>query len=332
MRKVERAEDFAGALAGARREAAAAFGDDRVLLERYLAEPRHLEVQLLGDQHGHLVHLFERECSIQRRHQKIVEETPSMAVTPALRARMGAAAVGVAQAAGYRNAGTIEFLLDGTGDNATFYFLEMNTRLQVEHPVTEQVTGIDLVRAQIHVASGEPLPWRQEELSQRGHAIEVRVYAEDASRDDLPQAGPLLRYREPSGPGIRVDSGVVEGTEITPYYDPMLAKLIVWGETRAHSVARAREALRRFEILGLRTNIAFCAAILEHPEFVAGRIDTGFLGRELATLTAAEPLSPAVAAAAAVHAARGGASVAGPVSRVAATDPFDTLRGWRQSS
>ncbi len=189
------------AIAQARREAAAAFGDDTLYVERLLERPRHVEIQVMADAHGHVVHLFERECSIQRRHQKIVEETPSPALTPALRARMGEAAVRAARAAGYQNAGTVEFLLDGTGDEASFYFLEMNTRLQVEHPVTEQVTGVDLVRAQIAVASGEPLPWVQADLAQRGHAIEARIYAEDPAQDDLPQAGPLLLYREPVDAG-----------------------------------------------------------------------------------------------------------------------------------
>jgi acetyl/propionyl-CoA carboxylase alpha subunit len=238
--------------------------------------------------------------------------------------------VTAAQAVGYRNAGTVEFLLEGDGDDARFYFLEINTRLQVEHPITECVVGVDLVRAQLAVASGLPLPWRQQDLTQRGHALECRIYAEDPAQGFLPQAGPLLRYREPSGPGIRVDSGVVEGGAVSVYYDPMLAKLVTWGETRHDSIARALEALARYEILGVRTNLAFLSAILRHPAFVAGRIDTGFLGRELEALTAAPPLPPEMAAAAAWHAARGAtAAAAGPVARVPALDPFDTLRGWR---
>src|SRR5687768_17064915 len=211
MKAVRDERDLMPAIAQARREAQAAFGDGTLYVERLIEKPRHVEVQILADNHGHIVHLFERECSIQRRHQKVIEETPSTAVTPALRRRMGEAAVAVARMAGYRNAGTVEFLLDGTGDSASFYYLEMNTRLQVEHPVTEQVTGVDLVRAQILVAAGEPLPWPQESLSQRGHAIEARIYAEDPARGDLPQAGPLLLYRPPSMPGIRNDSGFGEG-------------------------------------------------------------------------------------------------------------------------
>jgi 3-methylcrotonyl-CoA carboxylase alpha subunit len=288
-------------------------------------------VQILADAHGRTVHLFERECSAQRRHQKVVEETPSPAVTAVVRARIGAAAVRAAETVGYRNAGTVEFLLEGEGDDARFYFLEINTRLQVEHPITECVVGVDLVQAQLAVASGAPLPWRQEDLTQRGHALECRIYAEDPAQGFLPQAGTLLRYREPSGPGIRMDSGVVEGGAVSVYYDPMLAKLVTWGETRADSVARALEALWRFEILGVRTNISFLQAILRHPDFIAGRIDTGFLGREIDALTAETGgLSPAVAAAAAFHASRGPAVHTGATHAAAGpADPFDTLRGWR---
>ena len=280
------------AIAQARREAMAAFGDDTLYVERLVARPRHVEIQIMADAHGQVVHLFERECSIQRRHQKIVEESPSVALTPTLRARMGESAVRVARAAGYRNAGTIEFLLEGTGDEATFYFLEMNTRLQVEHPVTECVTGVDLVRAQIAVAAGQPLPWSQADLTQRGHAIEVRIYAEDPARDDLPQAGPLLLYREPVMPGVRVDAGVAEGGEITVHYDPMIAKLIVSAETREAARQRALAALRSYTILGIRTNIAFLVALLEHPRFVSGELDTHFLEHEGASLRGSLQFEP----------------------------------------
>ena len=329
MKTVRHLDELPDALARARREAQAAFGNPRLYLERLVERPRHIEVQIFADTHGHTVHLFERECSAQRRHQKVVEETPSPAVTPAVRARIGAAAVRAAETVGYRNAGTVEFLLEGEGDDARFYFLEINTRLQVEHPITECVVGVDLVAAQLAVAGGAPLPWRQDELTQRGHAVECRVYAEDPAQGFLPQAGTLLRYREPSGPGIRVDSGVVEGGAVSVYYDPMLAKLITWGETRSASLARAREALSRFEILGVRTNLHFLRAVLDHPDFVAGQIDTGFLGRELETLTADSGLPPALAAAAAWHAAQGPSVTAGPATAAASTDPFDTLRGWR---
>ncbi len=332
MKTVRHLDELATALPQARREAQAAFGNPRLYLERLVERPRHIEVQIFADANGNTVHLFERECSAQRRHQKVVEETPSPAVTPAVRAKIGAAAVTAARTVGYRNAGTVEFLLEGDGDEARFYFLEINTRLQVEHPITECVVGVDLVRAQLAVAGGAPLPWRQEDLAQRGHAVECRIYAEDPAQGFLPQAGTLLRYREPHGPGIRVDSGVVEGGAVSVYYDPMLAKLITWGETRTESLARAREALSRFEILGVRTNLAFLMAILDHPDFIAGRIDTGFLGRELDALVA-DPggLPPAVAAAAAFHQSRGpaaGVTSAGAASTPAA-DPFDTLRGWR---
>src|SRR5688572_23847293 len=261
--KVVRDEGGLGpSIAQARREALAAFGDGTLYVERLIQNPRHIEFQILADAHGHVIHLFERECSIQRRHQKVIEETPSTAVTSAIRRRMGEAAVAVARAAGYRNAGTVEFLLDGTGDSASFYYLEMNTRLQVEHPVTEQVTGVDLVRAQILVAAGEPLPWPQESLSQRGHAIEARIYAEDPAQNDLPQAGPLLLYRPPVMPGVRVDAGVIEGSEITVHYDPMIAKLIATAETREAARQRALAALRSYPILGIRTNVAFLIALL----------------------------------------------------------------------
>ena len=285
MKTVRDETALAGSIEQARREAVAAFGDGTLYIERLIERPRHVEIQVLADDHGNVVHLFERECSIQRRHQKVAEETPSTALTPALRRRMGDAAVALARAAGYRNAGTVEFLLDpstalGAGPSTSFHFLEVNTRLQVEHPVTEQVTGVDLVRAQIAIARGERLPWTQEALSQRGHAIEARIYAEDPAQHDLPQAGSLLLYREPSMPGIRVDSGVVEGGEIGVHYDPLVAKLIATGETREAARRRAVEALRQFPILGIRTNIAFLIALLEHPRFVSGDIDTRFLDVE----------------------------------------------------
>jgi acetyl/propionyl-CoA carboxylase alpha subunit len=294
-------------------------------VERLVDRPRHVEIQIFADAHGQVVHLFERECSIQRRHQKVIEETPSPALTPALRARMGDAAVAIARTAGYRNAGTVEFLLEGTGEQARFYFLEMNTRLQVEHPITEQVTGVDLVQAQIAVASGLPLPWPQQSLSQRGHAIEARIYAEDAAHHDLPQAGPLLLYREPRMPGIRVDAGVVEGGEVTVHYDPMIAKLIATGETREQARRRLVAALRQFPILGVRTNVAFLINILEHPRFAAGDIDTGFLDREAETVRPrpASDLSPDVQAVAAAVRERGADLVR------SAPDPWTSLRGAR---
>ena len=321
------------AIAQARREAVGAFGDGTLYVERLIERPRHIEIQVLADHHGGIVHLFERECSLQRRHQKVIEEAPSPAVTPALRERMGQAAVALARAAGYRNAGTVEFLVEGAGDEARFYFLEMNTRLQVEHPVTEQTTGVDLVRAQIGIAAGEPLPWRQEELRQRGHAIEVRLYAEDSGRQDLPQAGRLLLYREPSMPGIRIDSGVTEGSEISVHYDPLLAKLIAWGETRDVARRRALAALGSYPILGVRTNGPFLQVLLEHPRVVSGQLDTGLLEAERETLLtrlAVEP--PADAIAVALQAGDGdwGQTGVRPGSDPGLTpDPWATLRGWR---
>ena len=334
MKDVRDQRTLMPAIDQARREAASAFGDGTLYVERLIERPRHVEIQILADHHGNVVHLFERECSIQRRHQKVVEESPSTAVTPALRARMGDAAVALARAADYRNAGTVEFLLEDTGDAASFYFLEVNTRLQVEHPVTEQVTGIDLVRAQIAVASGHTLPWTAGSLSQRGHAIEARVYAEDAARGDLPQAGPLLLYREPSMPGIRVDAGVAEGGEIGIHYDPMIAKLIATGDTRDSARRRAIEALRNYPILGIRTNVAFLIELLEHPRFVAGDLDTRFLDDEGAAIRARvsdvsippEARDVAAATRASTHPSTHDLSAE---ARRAKADPWDTLRGPR---
>jgi acetyl/propionyl-CoA carboxylase alpha subunit len=283
MKAVREESRLLPAIQQGRREALAAFGDGRLYVERLIDRPRHVEFQIIADTHGQVVHLFERECSLQRRHQKVIEETPSPVVTPALRTRMGGAAVAIATAAGYRNAGTIEFLLEGTGDSANFYFLEMNTRLQVEHPITEQVVGVDLVHAQLAVAAGWRLPWTQQQLSQRGHAIEARVYAEDAANHDLPQAGRLLLYREPRMPGIRIDSGVAEGGDVTVHYDPMIAKVIATAESREAARLRLMTALRQFPILGVRTNIPFLLNILRDNRFVTSDIDTGFLDRESAS-------------------------------------------------
>jgi 3-methylcrotonyl-CoA carboxylase alpha subunit len=274
MRTVSCAEDFPEQLAGARREALASFGDATVFLERLLLHPRHVEIQVLGDQYGNLIHLGERECSIQRRHQKIIEECPSPALTPQLRTQMGTAAVRIARAAGYTNAGTVEFMLDSDG---CFYFLEMNTRLQVEHPVTELVTGLDLVRHQLLVAAGEKLTLRQEEIRQRGHAIEIRLYAEDPEQNFLPSTGIIRQFSVPTGPGIRVDSGVAAGDEITQFYDPMIAKLIVYGEDRMAALARLRAAVQRTVVFGVTTNLPLLQAIAEHPAYREGATSTSFL-------------------------------------------------------
>ncbi len=285
MRRVDVESALDDAIASARREAGAAFGDSTLYVERRLTHPRHVEIQIFGDRHGHYMHLFERDCSVQRRHQKIIEESPSPTIGASVRERMGAAAIAAAEAVGYSNAGTVEFLVEGEGDDARFYFLEMNTRLQVEHPVTEAVTGVDLVTAQLAVAAGEPLPWDQDSLTQRGHAIECRVYAED-SREMLPQAGRILYYREPAGPGIRVDSGVDEGSEVTVHYDPLLAKVIAWGDTRAAAIARATAALRDYPILGIETNVSLLLRVLGHERFRGGSVDTDFVDTERAHLVA----------------------------------------------
>jgi acetyl/propionyl-CoA carboxylase alpha subunit len=328
MRIAREAASLGEGIPAARREAQAAFGDGTLYVERLIERPRHVEIQVFADAHGNAVHLFERECSIQRRHQKVVEESPSPALTPPLRARMGDAAVAAARACGYVNAGTIEFLLEGHGDEARFYFLEMNTRLQVEHPVTESVTGTDLVRAQLQVASGGPLPWTQEDLAQRGHAIECRIYAEDPASGFLPQAGRLLLYREPSGPGIRVDSGVEEGGEVPVQYDPMLAKLIVSAETRDAAIGRAVAALRAYPVLGVRTNIPFLVNVLTHPAFAAGDTSTAFIDSHLSDLLRAPEPSEMVLAAAEFVRSAGRNVAAAPAAASAARDPWTDLRGW----
>lgn len=273
MRAVHQAADFITALEGAKREAKAAFGDDTVLLEKLIATPRHVEIQVLADAYGNTVYLGERECSIQRRHQKIVEESPSVALGSELRERMGAAAVRVAQAAGYRNAGTVEFMLDEAGQ---FYFLEMNTRLQVEHPVTELVTGLDLVHLQLAIAAGEALPFGQADVVLRSHAIEVRVYAEDPITS-LPSIGRVALFAPPEGPGIRNDVGIVSGDDIKVSYDPLLAKLIVSAATREAAIARLRYALDNYTVLGVTTNIPLLQTIVAHPAFMAGETTTDFL-------------------------------------------------------
>ena len=299
MRRITVPSEALEAIQAARREAQTAFGDGTLYVERLIERPHHVEVQVMGDASGSVVHLFERECSIQRRHQKVVEESPSPSITPGLRQRITDAAVRAARATSYRNAGTIEFLVDlqpASLEASPFYFLEMNTRLQVEHPVTELTTGVDLVRAQLLVATGEPLPWQQPSIGQRGHAIEARVYAEDPSRGFLPQAGTITRYREPRMPGVRVDSGVADGSDIPVHYDPLLAKVIAWAETRDLAIARLSAALGRFVIEGITTNIPFLQRILEHPAFRAGTVDTDFLDRESADLVATLPAPPALAA------------------------------------
>lgn len=295
MRVVRSAREMPEALEAARRESQNAFGDDRLLLEKYIENAHHIEIQVFGDKHGHLVHLFERECSVQRRHQKIIEESPSPLLTPELRERMGAAAVAAARAVGYFNAGTVEFIFDPR--SASFYFLEMNTRLQVEHPVTEAVTGLDLAQWQIRVAAGEPFPYRQTDLTQRGHAIECRLYAEDPASGFLPSTGRVLQFIEPRGPGIRVDSGIVTGSDVTRFYDPLLAKIIVHAEDRPAAIRRMRAALRETVLHGVSSNLDFLQALLARPEFAEGWIHTRWVETEFAWQPPEPPLEALFAAA-----------------------------------
>lgn len=328
MRLVQTPEELKPALEGASREAKSAFGDGRVFLEKYITRPRHIEFQIFGDNHGNVVHLFERECSIQRRHQKIIEETPSPALTPELRQQMGEAAIKAAQAIGYTNAGTVEFVLDT--DNQ-FYFLEVNTRLQVEHPITEAVTHQDLVRAQIRVAMGKPLPFTQESLVQDGHAIECRIYAEDPENQFFPSTGTLHIYREPSGPGIRVDSGVQEGSEVSVHYDPMLAKVIVWAKTRNEAIEKMQWTLSHYPVLGVTTNMAFLRDIVTHPAFKAGDTDTHFLERfpipEILSRNGDETLGLAISALALAQKPQ--ALVSSPGAESMQTDPWLLAGAWR---
>jgi 3-methylcrotonyl-CoA carboxylase alpha subunit len=286
--------DLPEALASARREAARAFGNDRLLLEKFIQHPRHVEFQIFGDAGGRVMHLFERDCSIQRRHQKVIEESPAPLFPDELRRTMGRSAVDAALGVNYRNAGTVEFILTAAGE---YYFLEMNTRLQVEHPVTEMVLGVDLVRAQIEVASGSPLPWREGELTQRGHAIETRIYAENADEGFLPQTGTLRRFDIPRAPGVRVDSGVGEGSEVTVSWDPMLAKVIAHAETRELCIRRLASALEESAIFGVTTNTSYLKRVLRHPAFAAGEVSTHFITDHEADLHRAPSLETAAVAA-----------------------------------
>ena len=294
-------------------------------LERYIANPRHVEIQVLADGNGHTIHLGERECSIQRRHQKIIEETPSPVLTPELRERMGTAAVAVAREAGYVNAGTVEFLLDPRAGE--FYFLEMNARLQVEHPVTEAVLGLDMVEWQVRIANGEPLTLQQEDIQPRGHAIECRIYAEDPYHDFVPSTGPLLRWRPPSGPGLRLDSGVDEGLEVSIYYDPMLAKLIAWAPDRDLSRRRMDVALSQFLVLGVITNIPLLRAVLGHAQFQRGEYDTGFLEWNPAVTNPA--LTDETRLAARALAAWASCQTAGPAALATSVDARVSASPWQ---
>lgn len=279
MRVVNAESELSEAIESARREALNSFGDENLLIEKYLADAHHIEFQVFGDKHGNLVHLFERECSVQRRHQKIIEETPSPLLTPELREQMGQAAVAAAKAVNYYNAGTIEFIFDPL--LSTFYFLEMNTRLQVEHPITELTAGIDLVQWQIRIAAGEKFPFTQNDFHQHGHAIECRVYAEDPSNGFLPSTGKLLQFLEPRGPGIRVDSGFKTGSDVNHFYDPLLAKLIVHAANRETAIQRMQTALREFIVHGVVTNIDFMQAVLKHEDFAQGKVSTPWVEKNL---------------------------------------------------
>jgi len=327
MRLVEDEADLPECLAAARREAKGAFGDDAVYLEKCIARPRHVEFQILADNYGNCVHLFERECSIQRRHQKIIEESPSPALDDELRARMGAAAIKVAQATGYVNAGTMEFLLD---EDKNFYFLEVNARVQVEHPVTEMVTGVDIVKTQLLIAAGEKLPFRQEALSQRGHAIECRIYAEDPAQNFLPGAGKILYLREPRGPGVRVDSGIYNGYDVPVHYDPILAKLICWGATREEARRRVLQSLGEYLIIGIKTVVPFLRDAVGHPAFIAGETNTAFVAEHLGDWreeVPAEVTAKALAAAAVAEAGYQAPAVVAP-GAAAFPSPWLTVGPW----
>jgi 3-methylcrotonyl-CoA carboxylase alpha subunit len=322
MRVAGKSDELGEAVAGAQREAASAFGNDQVLIEKLIAKPRHIEVQVFGDFHGNMVSLFERECTLQRRHQKVMEEALSIGITPQLREEMSATARVAAQAVGYVGAGTVEFVVDKSG----FYFIEMNTRLQVEHPVTEMITGVDLVEWQLRVAFGERLPLPQDAITANDHAIEARIYAEDADKGFLPAIGTISAWREPTGPGIRVDTGFRAGDTVTPYYDALLAKVIAWGEDRTDALHRLIEALGQFEIAGVTTNLAFLRALASHPLVATGEIDTGFIEREISALTSAK-LSLAtldLAAACAAVLLREQSEQVAP----ALPSPWDRTDGW----
>lgn len=276
MRLVKSEDEFAGALRMARSEARSAFGDDSVYIEKFIEKPRHIEIQVLGDSYGNIVHLFERECSVQRRHQKVIEEAPSGFISEKTRRKMGEVAVRVAKAVNYRGAGTIEFIMD---QNENFYFLEMNTRVQVEHPVTELITGVDIVKWMIRVAAGEELPFSQKDITRNGHAIECRIYAEVPEQNFMPAPGRIEYIRAPYGPGIRDDSSMYSGCEVTPYYDPMISKLIVWAETREEAIRKMKSALSEYIVLGVKTNIGFLIRVFNEEEFARCEIDTGYIGR-----------------------------------------------------
>lgn len=319
MRVVNEESELSEAIQAAKREAINSFGDERLLIEKYIADGHHIEIQVFGDKHGNLIHLFERECSVQRRHQKIIEESPSPLLTPELRNKMGEAAVKAAKAVNYYNAGTIEFIFDPK--TSEYYFLEMNTRLQVEHPVTELVTGIDLAQWQIRIAAGEKFPFKQNDFMQRGHAIECRIYAEDPSNGFLPSTGKLLQFIEPHGPGIRVDSGFAKGDEVTHFYDPLLAKLIVYAENRESAIQKMQNALKDFIVHGVVTNIDYMQAVLAHEDFAKGKISTRWVEKNFNEWKPAEAEIESLLSASLADLVFAGAK---PQSAIATeTDPFN---------
>jgi len=331
MRIIYEGQELRPGLEAGRREAKSAFGDESVYLEKYIEEPRHVEFQVLADNYGNAVHLFERECSIQRRHQKIVEESPSQALDTKLRTKMGETAKKVVAAAGYNNAGTVEFLLD---KSKNFFFLEVNARLQVEHPVTELCTGVDLVHQQIRIAAGEKLSFGQADVAQRGHALECRIYAEDPANNFLPSSGKILFLKEPKGPGVRHDCGIYSGWEVPSYYDPFLAKLIVWAENRESACRRMLAALNDYAILGISTSIGFLKDIVSHPEFRAGRTNTGFIKNHFENWRerdkGGDALKLALAAAAfdSLNSGPSGKRAVGEAKKTAVS-PWQTLGHWR---
>jgi acetyl-CoA carboxylase, biotin carboxylase subunit len=334
MRRVDSSEQFVPSWDAAKREALASFGNDDVYIEKYVVNPRHVEFQVLADSFGHTIHVFERECSAQRRHQKIIEETPCPVLLPETRRKMGEVAVKAAKAVDYVGAGTIEFLLDA---DQNFYFLEMNTRLQVEHPITELISGVDLVKWQLRIAAGQPLTLQQDDMVARGHAIECRIYAEDPEQNFLPSPGLITRLREPGGPGVRVDGGVYEGATVPMYYDPMIAKLAVWAEDREGAIARMRRALQEYEVGGITTNIAYHEELLTHPEFVSGHYTTEFIpklmrDRETPAPSHAEDaeLVAVLAAHLAEEALVGGASVGGAKAVKGEVDMWKVLARHEQ--
>ncbi len=329
MRVVNAESELSEAIESARREALNSFGDERLLIEKYLANAHHIEFQVFGDKHGNLVHLFERECSVQRRHQKIIEETPSPLLTPELREQMGQAAVAAAKAVNYYNAGTIEFIFDPK--TSQYYFLEMNTRLQVEHPITELTAGIDLVQWQIRVAAGEKFPFTQSDFHQHGHAIECRVYAEDPANGFLPSTGKLLQFIEPRGPGIRVDSGFTTGSEVTHFYDPLLAKLIVHAENREAAIQRMQMALREFIVHGVVTNIDFMQAVLQHEDFANGKVSTRWVESVLESASLLAYLQERAPVFHIIAAALADVVFVGAKSQPAVSNETDPFSPWKQT-